>query len=291
MIDNRMYTFLELCNTMNYHKTAQNLNMTQPAVTQHIKHLENIYRCRLFEYVNKKLYKTKNCLDLEGYARSIISLNMTAIQELSGSEKVKINIGATKTIGEYLLKDALHSFIYEENYEITVTIDNTETLLNKLNHFELDLLMLEGFVDKGRYKHQKISNEQIVGICSLTHPFANTEVCLSEIFLQNTVLREQGSGSRAVFENFLTQKGYSVDMFKNKTILSSNSLIEYAVQNNFAISFVYDVIPYNNSNLATFNIKDSKITHEFNYIFLNETNAKKAIDLINLKLGHCQILR
>ncbi len=284
MIDNRMYTFLELCNTMNYHKTAENLNMTQPAVTQHVKHLENIYGCKLFEYTNKKLFKTNKCLELEKYTRSIISLNITAIQELSTSEKVKINIGATKTIGEYLLKNALRSFIFEDNCEITVTIDNTEVLLNKLNHFELDLLMLEGYVDKGKYKHQKISNELIVGICSLSHPFANTEVCLSEIFLQNTVLREQGSGSRAVFESFLTQKGYSIDHFKNKTILSSNSLIEYAVQNNFAISFVYDVIPHNNSNLATFNIKDSKITHEFNYIFLNEEKAKKAIDLIGQKI-------
>ncbi len=284
MIDNRMYTFLELCNTMNYHKTAENLNMTQPAVTQHIKYLENIYGCKLFEYRNKKLYKTKKCIELEKYTRSIISLNMTAIQELSIADKTEINIGATKTIGEYLLKSALHSFIYEDNYEITLTIDNTETLLNKLHHFELDLVILEGYVDKGKYKHKKISNEQIVGICSLCHPFANKEIALSEIFLQNAVFREQGSGSRAVFENFLTHKGYCVDMFKNKTILSSNSLIEYAVQNNFAISFVYDVIPHNNNNLATFNIKDSKITHEFNYIFLNEEKAKKAIDLIEQKI-------
>ncbi len=59
MIDGRAFTFLELCNVMNYHKTAQNLNMTQPAVTQHIKYLERLYGCKLFEYTNKKLYKTE----------------------------------------------------------------------------------------------------------------------------------------------------------------------------------------------------------------------------------------
>lgn len=50
MIDYRVKTFLALCDFMNYRKTAQILNMTQPAVTQHIHFLENQYGCKLFDY-------------------------------------------------------------------------------------------------------------------------------------------------------------------------------------------------------------------------------------------------
>ena len=50
MLDYKIKTFLELCNVMNYRKTAENLNITQPGVTKHIKQLEEEYNCKLFEY-------------------------------------------------------------------------------------------------------------------------------------------------------------------------------------------------------------------------------------------------
>ena len=50
MLDYRIYTFLTLCEKMNYTKTAEVLHITQPAVTQHIRWLEDQYRCRLFSY-------------------------------------------------------------------------------------------------------------------------------------------------------------------------------------------------------------------------------------------------
>ncbi len=283
MIDNRIFTFLELCNVMNYHKTAQNLNMTQPAVTQHIKYLENNYNCKLFNYEKKKLVKTDKCAMLEKYARTILSLNNSAKDELSSSnkEKTKINIGATKTIGEYMLKGAVNSLYKSKKHKINITIDNTENLLIKLNHSELDILMLEGYVNKEKYKHLKISCEELVGICAPEHPFAGKEIPLEEIISQNIILREKGSGTRAVFENYLTQNGYTVDVFKNQNIISSNKLIEHAVQNNFAISFVYSIIPKNNRNIAVFRVLNSKITHEFNYVYFNEEKAQKTIKILN----------
>ncbi len=284
MIDQRIYTFLELCNVMNYHKTAENLNMTQPAVTQHIKHLEQLYRCPLFRYEKKTLYKTEQCLSLEKYARTIIALNQSAVQSLSQQEKVSFNIGATKTIGEYMLHEVVYALFNDDRYEINIHIDNTERLLDQLHHFKLDVLMLEGYVDKEQYHHQKISDEEMVGICAMEHPFAGQTVSLQEVLQQNIILREDGSGTRAVFERFLNDHGYHVDSFQKKSILSSNKLIELAVQHGHGISFVYHILPKQNHNLATFRIKESNISHEFNYIFLNEEKAQKAMALLRDKM-------
>ena len=277
MIDNRIYTFLELCTEMNYRKTAEKLNMTQPAVTQHIKYLENLYNCELFRYEKKKLSLTQKGVQLQKYARTIISLNKLAEQDLMGLEKPTYNIGATKTIGEYMILSALEKIFKTDKFVINITIDNTENLLNKLNHFELDILMLEGFVEKEKYYSQKISQEEMVGICSREHPFANKEIELSEIIKENIVIREKGSGTRAVFAKFLENKGYSIGAFKNKSVISSNKLIEHCVQNNLAISFVYSLIPKTNDNIATFRVCGEKIMHEFNYIFINKEKAKAAI--------------
>lgn len=281
MIDNKIFTFLELCVVMNYHKTAENLKMTQPAVTQHIKYLESHYGCKLFDYKNKKLTKTKKCLELEKHARSIVSLSILAAEKMSKPEKIKINIGATKTIGEYTIDDFLQKFLSNSKYEINIIIDNTEKLFERLNHFDLDVLMLEGYVDKEKYTIKKISEEEIVGICSKNHEFAFSEISIEDIFLEKAVFREKGSGTRAVFENFLLKKGYNIENFKNKSVISSNKLIEYAVCNDLAISFVYKVIPNKNKNLATFRIKNSKIFHEFNYVFLNKAKLDEIILLLN----------
>ncbi|MFI3238707.1 MAG: LysR family transcriptional regulator [Lachnospiraceae bacterium] len=280
MLDKRIYTFLELCNVMNYHKTAENLCMTQPAVTQHIKYLEEEYQCELFTYANRKLTKTTKCLELEKYARSIISINTHAAEQLSQTDKIQINIGATKTIGEYLLDDLLLPLLCHEQYEINLIIDNTERLLERLNHFDIDLLLLEGFVDKEKYNHQKISNEEIVGICSHSHPFANRSVSLAEVFHEHVILREKGSGTRAVFETFLVSKGYSVSAFSKKSMISSNKLIEKAIIKHSCISFVYETIPNKNKKIATFHIEDSNLFHEYNFVFLDKSKAKDIIALV-----------
>ncbi|MFI3170326.1 MAG: LysR family transcriptional regulator [Faecalibacterium sp.] len=280
MIDNRIYTFLELCNVMNYHKTAERLNMTQPAVTQHIQYFEQRYHCKLFEYAGKKLAKTPNCLALERYARSIIALEHTAAQTLAAPAKQAIRIGATKTIGEYVLDDALPQLLLHPDYECHLTIDNTEKLLARLNHFQLDVLLLEGFVDKAQYEHQRLSRQEIVGICAPDHPFAGQCVPLSEVFAQKVALREQGSGTRAVLEQFLAQHGYSTAAFATQSVLSSNKLLACAAAQGLAISFVYDVLPRKDKNLATFTLKEGKILHEFNYVFLNRDKAEGAIALL-----------
>lgn len=281
MLDHRIFTFLELCNLMNYRKTAEQLNMTQPAVTQHIQYLEGYYGCRLFDYTNKKLQKTEKCLQLEGYARSIISLNLTAQERLSHQEKRKINLGATKTIGEYTLEATLHQLFSRRDYQVNLLIENTEKLLERLNHFELDLLLLEGFVDKERYPHQLISTEEIVGICALDHPFAGREITLDQVLLEKTVLREKGSGTRAVLESFLTQQGYSLEGFSQQSVINSNKMIEWVVAQGLAISFVYQVIPAQNSKLSTFRVQDFSIFHEFNYVFLNQTKLEEFFSILS----------
>ncbi len=282
MLDNRIYTFLELSSIMNYHKAAENLNMTQPAVSQHIRYLENFYQCKLFVYTNRKLQKTKQGLELERYARKIIALDLAAKEQLAKKEKLQINIGATKTIGDYTLNSVIGKLILHREYELNFIIDNTENLLNKLNHFELDLLLLEGHVDKEKYLHAKMSEQEMIGICALDHPFAFKEIDLPQILEQNIILREQGSGTRNILENFLLNHGYSLAAFRNKSIISSNKIIENIIKDNLAISFVYEVIQKQNPNLAYFRIAGKRIWHEFNFVFLNADKAQGIIDLIGV---------
>ena len=280
MADNRICTFLKLCDLMNYRKTAQALNMTQPAVTQHIHYLEGQYGCTLFTYNGKILRKTSQCLELERYARSVLYNEKAFLEEFHRPKAIHLSIGATKTIGDYTMGDKLMELLKRDDVEPELLIDNTEHLLAKLNAMELDLLLVEGFVDKNCYGHELIQEEELVGICALDHPFAGKEVPLENLFDQHLILREDGSGTRAVFETFLREHGYSHKSFRKHSHLSSFKLITRAAAENCGISFVYESVAQSSDAVATFRIKGCRITHEFNYVFLKNTDISRYLALL-----------
>ncbi len=280
MIDERIHTFLTLCDVMNYRKTAALRNMTQPAVTQHIKYLEAHYGCKLFVYEAKVLRKTDEALRLQAHARSMLANEKGFQQQVNAAGAVRIAVGATKTIGEFIMRDAVLALLRDEHVALTVVVDNTAHLFEQLHTFQLDFLMIEGYFDKAKYDYQPIREEELIGICAPNHPFANRAVALEEVFCAHVLLREQGSGTRAVFERFLQENNHSFAAFARVSTLSSFHLIQQAVEENIAISFVYESIARQNKNLAVFKVKTASIRHELNYVFLKDTQAHRAIAAI-----------
>lgn len=121
---------------MNYRRTADLLNMTQPGVTQHIKYLEKHYGVKLFEYNGKALARTKECEILKRYADSVIAEEHAVRQSFQDTGRLLLNIGATKTIGEFVLTDTVNRFLERENNSLNLVIDNTENLLRMLENSE-----------------------------------------------------------------------------------------------------------------------------------------------------------
>lgn len=271
---------------MNYTKTADELNMTQPAVTQHIHFLEQEYGHKLFEYKNKKLLQTQAGKKLELYARSALYNQHNFEKNLYCPELKSFKIGATKTIGDYVLGDILLPILQDETTELTVIVENTVNLLSKLKNGELDLAIIEGFFDKQDFDFKLMKKEKIVGICANNHKFANSSVDISEIFNQRIIVREGGSGTRAVFTQMLKEKNYSLDSFNKKTYVSSFELIKKFVQENQGISFVYESVAKSSENIASFEIKDTAIEHEFNYVYLKNTDS---FDFIEVLENNCLI--
>ena len=134
MLDYRIKTFITLYNEMNYRKTAEKLNMTQPGVTQHIHYIENYYGVKLFSYNGKTLSRTPNAEILKRHIDSILSEERETIREFSQKEKTVLNIGATKTIGEFVLVPVVREFLRDENNSVNLVVDNNENLLRSLEN-------------------------------------------------------------------------------------------------------------------------------------------------------------
>jgi len=285
MLDYRIYTFLKLCDTMNYHKTAELLHMTQPAVTQHIHFLENEYECKLFIYDGKILKKTKEAYKLESYARSAKYNEDILKKQIKDKPLIELRIGATKTIGEYVIAEHVKSFFDTDNYALNLIVDNTEHLLFLLEHNKLDFAIIEGFFDKEKYNYALYKEESFVGVCSKTHPFAQKNVSFEDIFKETLIVREKGSGTREIFEQILYENNFTLDSFKKKICISSFEIIKKLLLAEKSISFVYESVANSDNNLSYFTIDNNIITREFNYVYLKNTNAKEIISLFENKMG------
>lgn len=280
MLDYRILTFLKLCETMNYRITAEELNMTQPAVTQHIHYLEEEYKCKLFIYNRKKLEKTNQAILLEEYARSAYYNEIYLKRKIKSENKIKINIGATKTIGEFVIGEKIKKLVKNEKYDISLTIDNTENLIKLMELNKLDFILVEGIFNKDKYGYRLYKKDEFIGICSKNHKFNGKSIKFEELFEEDIIIREEGSGTRRIFEQFLSENSFSLEFFKKKITINNFNLIKELVSANCGISFVYNSVVNKNDDIGKFYFKN-KIEREFNYLYLKNTAAKELVDFFD----------
>lgn len=278
MIDSRLETFLTLCKTMNYRKTAEALNMTQPAVTQHIHYLENLYGCKLFIYDRKKLFITKEANILRRYAENVIFQEKKLKTQLYENEGTRLSIGATKTIGEFVIGKQIADYLSNPLNSISVQVDNTEHLLESLSNGEIDFALIEGFFDRNQFASKLYRKEPFVGLCGKEHPFAGKTVSLDRILEENIILREEGSGTRTILEQLLTQQNRSFSEFRRINIISNFGLMMQLLEKGVGITFAYRAVTERNFGLAEFKVEGWDTVREFNYVYLDTPFSRQVVD-------------
>ena len=141
MLDFRIETFLTVCQTMNYTEAARQLHITQPAVSQHIRALEQQYGADFFHYQGKRLSLTEAG---QLFYRTALAMRHDAahlkdqIQSLSSSPV--LNFGATLTIGEYIMPEPLlHLIQTRPDIRLRMMVENTDELLTDINQKSAEL--------------------------------------------------------------------------------------------------------------------------------------------------------
>lgn len=267
MLDYKILTFLKLCDVMNYRETAKILKMTQPAVTQHIKALELKYGKKLFTYEKRKLAKTKEAKILESYARSAIYNERKLVNELEIGKFFHLKVGSTKSI-EFILDQYISEFLKDSNHTLTVDIDNTDNLLKKLENSELDFALIEGSFKHSDFDSFVLRSEPFVGVCSKEHPFAGKVVKFEDLFKENLILREDGSGTRKIFVNALSEKNREIEDFKRTVFINSFYTIKNLINTDNFITFAYKSITDSNLTLSNFEVEGMILKHDFSVVKL-----------------------
>lgn len=288
MLDFRLETFKTLCAAKSYTKTAQILHITQPAVSQHIKFLEEYYGTKLVEFQGKNFNLTTAGEDLAAYI-AVLATDSKKIKERLGkgsTPQKHLRFGATLTVGQYILPPILEKFYHQEpNCKITMPVENTQHLLGKLDTGEIDFAIIEGYFDKNVYDHQVLQLENFIAVSSPKHPLAKGNVQIKDLLEYNIIIRESGSGTRDVLEHILAEHHLSVTDFKQIMEIGSFKTITDLVVANIGITFVYEAVVQEHlkcGSLQKLKVENFQTKREFNFVYLkNSIFAKDYLDFYN----------
>lgn len=272
-MEQKLETFLTLCRTMHYGRAAELLNLSQPAVSKHIQALEAQYGVPLFTYSGRRLEKTRQGEILEQYAAALRYNEEDLLRRLREKPKMLLRIGATKSIGDYILLPELRRFLAQPGSRLEFLVDNTAHLLERLEAGALDFVVLEGTFDKSRYDWFLLRWEPYIGICGADHPFAGRQVPVEEVLRQRLILREEGSGTRKLLERELAQQGYTPASFADCVCISSFTLIRELVRSGCGVSFLYEAVVKGDDGFGRFRCPPLTGEHELNVVFLKHTDA------------------
>lgn len=240
MLDPRWNTFLVLCETMNYTRAAERLCLTQPAVTHHIHYLEDHYGCRLFSYEGKVLRLTEAGVKLREYTRSLAYNSRKVEESMMAPKPLSLRIGASKTIGEFVVAPKVERFLRDyPEASFSLIVDNTQVLLRMLEAGKLDFVLVEGFFESSRYETTLYRKEEFFGICPSGHRFAGRAISLTELESERILIREPGSGTRAIFEEALRRENRTLKSYPNVATISDFSTIKSLVADGLGVSFLY----------------------------------------------------
>ena len=273
MLDFRIYTFLEVCKYMNFTKAAEALHITQPAVSQHIRYIEEYYQTRLFTFQGKKPVLTEAGEYLL-HAFTTLSHDQVYLKEqLLSMQKKKpaLIFGATLTIGEYVMPRFLIEYqTRHPDTVLTMITANTHELLDRISDGEIDFAIVEGYFDKTQYDYLTFSSEPYIAVAG-TPLFEDCRPrSLSELLDQKLIVREPGSGTREILEKHLEARNLSIHDFSGVSEIGNIPALKAVVSAGLGITFLYRSAAeeeLKNGILFDVTPENFSITHDFTLIW------------------------
>jgi DNA-binding transcriptional LysR family regulator len=289
MLDLQLQVFITVAEKKNFSRAAEALHMTQPAVSQYIRKLEDNIGVRLLERTNKYVRLNKAGEIVYHHAKEISSLYtrmQNHINDLSNEANGPLSLGASYTFGEYILPHVLAKM--KETYpgiQPTLTISNTCEIARLVLSNQLDVGIVEGhFKEEQLFQIEEVAKDDMVIIASANHPLSqrNNEIRKKELEEQTWILREVGSGTREAAEKVLEHLNISPTSIM---YFSSTQSIKEAVGAGLGISLLSQWAIQKElqiGDLKVVDVKDMPFTRKFSVITTTPFQSKVLQAFIDL---------
>lgn len=251
----RLKVFRAVAKHLNFRMASEELFLTQPAVTQQIKALEEEVGAPLFDRSKGRVALTQHGVVLLGYAEQLkrtIDEAVEALAAIGGAHGGELSLGASQTIAQYLLPRIVAGFLKEHpRVSMQIHSGNTDEMLDLLAEHKIQLALIEGPPLRADVKTTPFMEDEMLLIVPPRHAWAEKTIDLATFREAPLLTREHGSGSRRVVEQALKQAGVNLHAMHVAMTFDSTESLMSAVAAGLGVAFVSQLAAKNQLQLGT----------------------------------------
>lgn len=271
----QLRVFVSVFKNKSFSKASDELYLTQPTVSDHVKSLEEELNCKLFDRLGRTIIPTKEAEALYSHAMEIIEKANNIkdfIDHLKKEVTGELVIGASTIPGTYLMPSIMVKFrkMYP-SISFQILISDSRDIIEKILRHELLIGIVGAKLTNSQITYMPFLEDELIAVSSpaLTK---NKQLTLKELMKLPMVLREEGSGTRRETEKILEDKGISLEDIKVAGIFSSTDAIKQAVKAGLGVSI-----------LSRLSVKDELKYGIFKEIKLSDIQMKRKFYIVTHK--------
>lgn len=239
-LEQKALSIVKIAELGSFSKAAEALCLTQPAISQHVRSVEEEFGVKLFDREHNDCKLTANGKIVVKYLRRMISLSNNMIQAIN-DEKTKvtsISVGITHTVESSRIIEAVAGYANKNNsLSIKVISDSSDNLYKLLKNYEIDFMIIDGNINDSSLTHVLLGTDCLSLVTSPTHALASHNiVTIEELKSESLILRLPGSNTRHLFDQALKEHNLSIDNFNVILEIDNIATIKDLVRRDMGVS-------------------------------------------------------
>lgn len=233
--------FLSVYKNRSFTKASEELNLSQPTVSDHVRSLEDELACVLFDRLARTIKPTKEAELLFIHASEVVERVMH-LREAVGNMKKEITgelvIGASTIPGTYILPGIAAMFRQKnQSVFIEIVVSDSRAIIDRVAGHELLVGIVGSKLESKHVHYEPFLDDELIAVTSGVHE-GKKSISIREIAKSPIVMREQGSGTRREFEKILEKEGADPDQLNIVGIFGSTDAVKQAVKEGMGISII-----------------------------------------------------
>ena len=274
MVEAKIHTLLTVISTGSFTEAAKMLSLTQPAVSNHIRQLEQSYGIKIFYKSKKKLLLTPEGAVLEKYARRAVAVAAAARQAILDRQKNirHLSVAITPTVGEHLVPQVMAAYCgRHQDVHMHIQTAGLKDIHDLLRTFEVDLAVIEGELSDDSLISVLLDTDYLCLIAPADHPFAGrASVRLEELQGERFILRSKGAGTRKLFESYLLGNFHTIQDYNVMIEMDNVATIKELVEQGLGVSVIGHsacIQEQRKGKLAVLPIENASMVRKVNMVY------------------------
>jgi len=278
----QLRTFKTVADLNSFSLAAQRLKLSQPSVSYQVKELEETLGLPLLDRLGKRVQLTEAGTLLYGYARRMLDVLdevTVAIEEIRGIKRGSLRVGASTTVGIYLLPAALGAFKkLHPGLVISLEIGTRTRVQEQVLRNELDLAVVGPASKDPELAIIPFLSDELVVVAPAGHPLESSRsLGLKELADQPFIMREVASGSRLSFEKAARKAGARLKVAME---LGSNGAIKHAVESGLGLAVISRyacALEFSSGRLVELDVRGFPIRRDWHIVHLRRRRLPASV--------------